>query len=58
MALEVAHGLSNAQVGGVLFLSAKTVEFHLGKVYRKRGVRSRGGLAQALGSRGLLDIGG
>ena len=58
VALEVARGLSNAQVGGVLFLSAKTVEFHLGKVYRKLGVRSRGGLAQALGSRGLLDIGG
>jgi DNA-binding CsgD family transcriptional regulator len=58
VALEVARGQSNAQVAGVLFLSAKTVEFHLGKVYRKLGVRSRGGLAQALGSRGLLDIGG
>ena len=58
MALEVAHGLSNAQVGGVLLISAKTVEFHLGKVYRKLGVRSRGGRAQARGSRGLLDIGG
>ena len=50
VALEVARGLSNAQVGGALFLSVKTVEFHLGKVYRKLGVRSRGGLAQALGS--------
>ena len=58
VALEVARGLSNAQVGGALFLSVKTVEFHLGKVYRKLGVRSRGGLAQALGSAGLLDIGG
>ncbi len=58
VALEVARGLSNAQVAGVLFLSTKTVEFHLGKVYRKLGVRSRGGLAQALGNRGLLDIGG
>jgi DNA-binding CsgD family transcriptional regulator len=56
IALEVARGHSNAQVAAHLFLSTKTVEFHLGKIYRKLGVRSRGGLAQALASRGLLDV--
>jgi len=57
VALEVARGQSNNQVAARLFLSAKTVEFHLGKTYRKLGVRSRGGLAQALAERGQLDIG-
>lgn len=57
VALEVARGESNSQVAARLFLSAKTVEFHLGKTYRKLGVRSRGGLAQALSERGLLDMG-
>lgn len=31
-----------------LFLSPKTIEFHLGRVYRKLGVRSRTELANAL----------
>jgi DNA-binding CsgD family transcriptional regulator len=35
-----------------LFVSPKTVEFHLGNVYRKLGVRSRTELANALGKSG------
>lgn len=37
----VADGRSNKEVAAELFLSVKTVEFHLGNVYRKLGVRSR-----------------
>jgi DNA-binding CsgD family transcriptional regulator len=45
VALEVAKGLSNQEVATALFLSTKTVEFHLGNVYRKLGIRSRAQLA-------------
>ncbi|MCU0284543.1 MAG: helix-turn-helix transcriptional regulator, partial [Candidatus Nanopelagicales bacterium] len=48
VALAVADGCTNAEVADLLFLSVKTVEFHLSSVYRKLGVRSRGGLAKAL----------
>ncbi len=41
MARLVADGRSNKEVAAELFLSVKTVEFHLGNVYRKLGVRSR-----------------
>ncbi len=37
----VAHGLTNRQIGERLFLSAKTVEHHVGQVLSKLGVRSR-----------------
>ena len=48
VALAVVDGMSNAEVAASLFLSVKTVEFHLSRVYRKLGVPSRGGLARAL----------
>jgi DNA-binding CsgD family transcriptional regulator len=41
IALQVAQGKSNREVGAALFLSHKTVEFHLGRVYRKLDIRSR-----------------
>jgi DNA-binding CsgD family transcriptional regulator len=34
-------GASNKEVAAAMFLSAKTVEYHLGHIYRKLGVRSR-----------------
>lgn len=37
----VASGLTNQEVAARLFVSQKTVEFHLGKVYVKLGIKSR-----------------
>lgn len=42
-------GLSNREVAGELDVSVKAVEGHLSRVYRKLGVRSRGGLAARVG---------
>ena len=44
----VAGGRSNKEVAGTLFLSAKTVENNLSRIYAKLGVRSRTELARAL----------
>jgi len=46
VALLVARGTTNREAAAALFLSPKTVEFHLGKAYRKLGVRSRTELAR------------
>jgi len=41
VSLAAADGLTNKEIGARLFLSPKTVEFHLGRAYRKLAVRSR-----------------
>ena len=41
-------GLSNPEIGAQLFLSPRTVEWHLGKVFTKLGIRSRRELARTL----------
>lgn len=46
VALLVAEGRSNKDVAAALFLSPKTVERHLGNVFRKRGFRSRAELVR------------
>ena len=43
----VATGSSNKDVAAQLFLSRRTVEYHLGKVFTKLGVASRVELARA-----------
>ena len=45
---RVAAGASNKDVAAELFLSPKTVEAHLTRVYRKLGVNSRNQLARRL----------
>ncbi len=45
----VADGATNQEVADALFLSVKTVEWNLSRVYRKLGVRSRTELARWVG---------
>jgi DNA-binding CsgD family transcriptional regulator len=45
----VAAGRTNKEVAGELFLSVKTVEANLSRIYRKLGVRSRTELSRRLG---------
>jgi DNA-binding CsgD family transcriptional regulator len=47
----VAAGLSNQEIASTLFMSTRTVESHLTKIYREFGVRSRGQLIAALAAR-------
>ena len=44
----VAEGATNREVARELFLSSKTVEYHLTRVYRKLGVRTRNELPRVL----------
>ena len=53
VAIAVAAGATNKQVATKMFLSPKTIEFHLGRVYRKLGIHSRTELA-ALVAKGEL----
>jgi DNA-binding CsgD family transcriptional regulator/tetratricopeptide (TPR) repeat protein len=46
----VAAGRSNPEVAAELFMSRRTVEDHLSKIYRKLGVRSRTELAHRVAS--------
>ena len=45
VALKVSEGLSNRQAAAELYVSPKTIEFHLHQVFRKLGLSSRSQLA-------------
>jgi DNA-binding CsgD family transcriptional regulator len=45
-----AEGLTNREIAQALFVTGKTVETHMGHVFQKLGIRSRGELVSALGA--------
>ena len=55
IALLVCEGRTNAEIGRAVFLSTRTVEFHLSRVYRKLGVATRPELTRQLASAGSAD---
>jgi DNA-binding CsgD family transcriptional regulator len=48
VAQMAAEGMSNPEVAQALFVTRKTVEMHLSRVYRKLDISSRAELASAL----------
>jgi DNA-binding CsgD family transcriptional regulator len=54
IALQVAEGKSNKEVGAALFLSHKTVEFHLSRIYRKLDLSSRAELIRRFATEPVL----
>jgi DNA-binding CsgD family transcriptional regulator len=58
VALTVAEGATNRETAARLFLSPKTIEFHLSHIFRKLGLRSRTELARRFASKrdGLLAV--
>jgi DNA-binding CsgD family transcriptional regulator len=55
VAVLVANGYTNRETAASLFVTTKTVEFHLGQVYRKLGIRSRAELARVWVDQPRLD---
>jgi DNA-binding CsgD family transcriptional regulator len=51
VAAHVAEGKTNREVGAALYLSHKTVESHLARVYRKLGINSRAELIRLFATR-------
>jgi DNA-binding NarL/FixJ family response regulator len=56
VALAVAGGHSNREVAGLLFLSTKTVEFHLRNVFNKLGISRRTQLATMVALQASLPV--
>jgi len=50
-----ARGQNNIEVAAALFVSRKTVEAHLTRIYRKLGIRSRTELVRILLANGITD---
>jgi DNA-binding CsgD family transcriptional regulator len=49
VSLAIQRGLTNADAAATLFLSVKTVEYHLSNIYHKLGINSRTQLIRILG---------
>lgn len=55
---EVAGGATNSEAAGRLFVSKRTVEYHLSNAYRKLGVSDRRRLAELFDGRGPRERNG
>ena len=58
VAALVADGKTNREVAAALFVSERTVEGHLSRIFGKFGIRHRGELARALAARQSQGIEG
>jgi DNA-binding CsgD family transcriptional regulator len=58
IAIHAAEGKSNRDIGATLFLSARTVEFHLTRVYRKLNIHSRAELIRRFSTEHVVDADG
>jgi DNA-binding CsgD family transcriptional regulator len=56
IARRARDGQSNSKIGAELFLSPRTVEWHLGKVFTKLGISSRRQLREALPDPGRVAL--
>lgn len=56
IATLVAEGLTNREVAARLFLSPKTIEFHLTAVFRKLDVRTRGELIRVFALQRVAEL--
>ena len=56
VAMRVSDGATNKEIAAGLYLSAKTIEFHLGNIYRKLGLHSRAALATLLAQEGRAPV--
>jgi DNA-binding CsgD family transcriptional regulator len=55
VAVAVAEGRTNQEAAETLFLSVKTIDFHLQNIYRKLGLRSRTELAVVVHHGGVVE---
>ena len=53
----VARGLTNPEIGAALFVSPRTVEWHLRKIFAKLGVSTRRELRRSLSDAGRTSDG-
>jgi DNA-binding CsgD family transcriptional regulator len=56
ISLLVCEGRTNREIGATMFLSPKTVEFHLTRVYRKLDIHSRAELIRLLTREGAARV--